>query len=325
MPYHYQLRPNKSPTYTNLAQYLKQQNWKPTRFKWRAQFSEKNFQFPTVIAEQLEFKHLLAQLVKQSCPEVMPLTYSINDHNWSMILSQIAMLHPNTRWILKPALLNNGQHIKIFQNINQIEQHFLSNKRMGGEHVLQQYLSHPYLLKGPKLGHKFSIRMFVVLTNYAGAYLFPEGYFNIALHPYAENEFSDLRSHITNEHLSDEELNVVQIPTAQYEFFKDFYPQIKLIVTKVLNQIPQDRGTCSRDPKLAIFGFDFLIDEDSRVWLLEANHAPCFPINDDHPLQKSVYLHFWQAFISSFVAPIAKKKACECTKTQFFEQIKNID
>ncbi len=44
--------------------------------------------------------------------------------------------------------------------------------------------------------------MFVVMTNYAGAFLYPEGYLNVAQNPYQQDDYSDLRSHLTNEHLA---------------------------------------------------------------------------------------------------------------------------
>ena len=333
--YRFCLRVSRSPTYFNFSHYLSEQGWTSTHFNWLAHFSEKNFEFLLPAAECLEYKHLLAQLVAQYCPQVMPVTYCINDQNWPSVLNQIADEYyrrdnqlvdqiNNLAWILKPALLNNGQHIKIFQKLSQLEQHYLSSDRLGGEHVLQHYLMQPHLLKGPQQGHKYSIRMFVVLTNYAGAYLYPHGYFNVGLHPYQPNDFTDIRSHLTNEHLREDELNVVQIHTQQYELFKPFYPQIKTIVSSIISAVrhlyPQ-AFIKEEQPALAIFGFDFIVDHDLRVWLLEANHAPCFPISDEHPLQKSLYYDFWQALIASFVVPIANKQAVDSIRYQSFEAI----
>ena len=314
---------------------MQKQGWHATRFNCRAHFSEKNFQFHQSAAESLEFKHLLAQLVAKFCPQVMPVTYTINDHNWSLVLNQIADKYyreenqlldqlNDLAWILKPSLLNNGQHIKIFQSLSQLEEHYLNPNRLGGEHVLQHYLMQPHLLKGPEQGHKYSIRMFVVLSSHAGAYLYPKGYFNVGLNPYHVNEFKDLRAHLTNEHLSDDVFNVVQIRTEQYDLFKPLYPKIKVIVSEVvdaLQKVYPQAFTLEKEPSLAIFGFDFLVDHDLRVWLLETNHAPCFPISDDHPLQNNLYYHFWQDFISSFVLPVATRQPVESIQYQCFEAV----
>lgn len=318
--YYFKLSQTASPTYFNLYQYLQKQKWQFTRFNWRAHFSEDNFQFNIDAAEQLEFKHLFAELAQQYCGENTPLTYRINDENWQEVLQYLHEKEKNLIWILKPALLNNGQHIKIFQNLDELKLHYSTNNRLGGEHVLQEYLLHPHLLKG----HKYSVRLFVVLTNDAGIYLYPHGYFNVATRPYQNNDFNLLDPHLTNEHLHEHESNVIQIPTDQFEFFPEIYQQIKTILNKLMQGLQQIHTSAfqkEKKCKLAIFGFDFLMDENSKAWLIEANHGPCFPVSDQHPLQKYLYEKFWQAFITSFVIPIARKQKSAEIIYQEFERI----
>jgi len=315
--YYFNLRQSASPTYFNLHQYLQEQKWRSTRFNWRAHFSEDNFQFNKEAAEQLEFKHLFAELAQKYCKENTPLTYRINDDNWLDVLQNLHAKQKKLIWILKPALLNNGQQIKIFQNLDELELHYSTNNRLGGEHVLQEYLLHSHLLKE----HKYSIRLFVVLTNDAGIYLYHHGYFNVAKQPYSINNFKLLDSHITNEHLHEHEANVIQIPTDRFDFFPEIYQQIKIILNKLMQGLQQMHAPAfqkEKRRKLAIFGFDFLMDENKKVWLIEANHGPCFPVGDHHPLQEYLYYDFWQAFIKSFVLPIAKKqKPSEITYYSF--------
>lgn len=311
-----------SPTLYNLCRYLQEQGWRRTKYQWRAHFSEQNLQFNLAAAESLEFKHLLAQLVAQFCPEVMPITYGINDHNWVEVLNRLSDQPDlqNLIWILKPALLNNGQHIKIFQNVSDLSDHYLNPQRMGGEHVLQEYLVNPHLLKG----HKYSIRMFVITTNYAGGFIYPHGYMNVALKAYQPQQFMDLSSHLTNEHLSPDASNVIQIPTQRFDLFPSLFAQIKGIVFKTISGLQQLYPQAFIQQKyrtLAIFGFDFLVDKDLRVWLLEANHGACFPRNDDHPLQKYLYYDFWQALISSFVLPIASRSLPQNIQYRLFEPL----
>ncbi|MBA2652293.1 MAG: tubulin-tyrosine ligase [Tatlockia sp.] len=313
------LKESHTPTYYNLCRFLKEQNWRPSRFKWRADFSEDNFQFDLQAAQQLEFKHLLAQLAARHCPEVMPLTYCINDQNWPQVLEKLDLQNPNLIWILKPALLNNGKEIKLFQNLSDLQAHFISSKRLGGEHVLQHYVANPHLLRDRR---KYSIRMFVVTTNYGGNFLYPFGYYNVALHPYAENDFSELKSHLTNEHLQINEANVLQIPAQRFADFESLYPQIKAIVTAIITGLEQEYPQafiCKKTRTLAIYGFDFLVDSCDRVWLLEANHGPCFPISAEHSLQKFLYHEFWQHFIANFVIPIALDQSKETIQNYSFE------
>lgn len=316
LSYRFYLRPNHSPTYYNLHHYLQDLKWQPGGEK--AVFNECNFAFHRRATETLEFKHLLASLVVEFCPDVMPLTYLINDSNWRNVVSLIEQQLPSI-WILKPSLLNNGQHIHIFHQLNDLKKHYLRSDRMGGDHVLQQYLTKPHLLNG----HKYSIRMFVVLTNDAGHYLYPHGYLNVAKHAYQPLEYIDLRSHLTNEHLHHDEANVVQVPTKPVPGFDYIYQQIKVIISKTLDGLhslyPQ-AFIQQQNRTLAIFGFDFMVDSNLRAWLLEANHGPCFPCGE-HPLQAVLYADFWRAFIASFVEPIATQCPIDDIRYQQFERV----
>jgi hypothetical protein len=321
-PYYFCLPTKASPTYFNLQQYLLQQGWCETSEDSKAHLSERHFQLNAHVTELLEYKHRLAKFVHQLNLDVMPLTYTINDFNCFEVIAHIAESKPlrELTWILKPALLNNGQHIMIFPHVEDIEKHYLDPHRLGGEHVLQQYLDSPHLLNE----HKYSIRMFSILTNDVGNYLYPYGYLNVARQLYQPTHFTDLRPHLTNEHLCEEESNVMQVPTKPIPGFAYIYQQIKTILSSL------SMGLCALYPDvfrqgstrtLAIFGFDFLVDSDLRVWLLEANHGPCFPHDSAHPLQKPLYTDFWQAFITSFIVPIAKQTPTKNIQYQSFESL----
>lgn len=318
LQYSFCLRPTQSPTYYNLNYYLHEINWQSSFSNEGTVFNELNFEFDTRATQTLEFKHLLASLVARYCPEVMPLTYLINDSNSHDVISLIER-QQQPIWILKPSLLNNGQHIKIFQELNDLKSHYLSSKRMGGDHVLQHYITQPHVLSG----HKYSIRMFVVLTNDVGSYIYPHGYLNVAKQVYQANYFVDLRSHLTNEHLHHDEPNVVQVPTKPVPGFDYIYQQIKVIVSKTiggLRSLHPQAFTRQEQRTLAIFGFDFIVDADLRVWLLEANHGPCFPCGE-HPLQQALYADFWRAFITGFVEPIATQCSASDVQYQAFEWV----
>lgn len=310
-------RQKQSPTSKLLALQLKKMGWKNIVFPQLADFSENDLRFAEPAARALEHKHLFAQLCQKYCPESIPATFLINDENWADKLAilndiyykNIASNDPSLVWILKPALLNNGEAIHLFQHINDIEQHYINPRRLGGPHVLQRYINNPHLLQGPKKGHKYSLRLFMALSSVAGAFLYPHGYFNIALEPYCADDYEDLSAHLTNEHLSHEKPNVVQIPTWQYALFKPFYPQIKKILTSLIKGLKNDYPSAFSDKKkakLALFGMDFIVDAHEKVWLIEANHAPCFPTNAQHPLYETLYEPFWYAFVETFILNKAK-------------------
>ncbi|MDF1760268.1 MAG: hypothetical protein P1U40_06995 [Coxiellaceae bacterium] len=307
------------PTAFNIQQTLEQHGYSCEKTAQHADFSDTNLLLNEKCTEQLEFKHLLAALCATYCPEVMPLTYYIDQSNFASVCQQAP---PDQQWILKPSLLNNGEGLRLCPQLSDVTDYFLANKRFDGPHVLQQYINPPHLLRG----HKYSIRLFVVITNYCGAYIYPEGYFNVAKQAYCENDTSNIACHLTNEHLTHgTEPDSIQIPTSKAPHFESIFSELKAIVTKVVTgltqQCPQLFKPQTKDAKkaLSIFGFDFMLDEQLRAWLLEVNHGPCFPTTDQHVLHQHLYKDFWLAVVDNFVQPIMDKKPTTKKKTCFVE------
>lgn len=321
-----------SPTLFQLEKFMQAAGLKRTRWSWRAKFTERNLNFPEDACECLEYKHLLAILLAKYCPNIVPETYVLNDYSWSTVLSDLAQNHyivkqkykdeiKGLAWILKPSLLNNGQHIKIFKQLSQIEEHMLNPQRLGGPHVLQRYLTNPDLYEG----RKYTLRFFVVITREAGAFIYKNGYLNVSLTPYTDSNFSDLRPHLTNEHLYDNESAVVQIPTVGHEKYDIWYPKVKSIATAVTHALEQEFPQAflpQKERSFAVFGFDFMCDDQDNMWLLEVNHGPCFPIEAHHPLQEVLYQDFWRGMVTQFVLPIAYHHPIPQQGTVGFESLR---
>lgn len=321
-PLSFSLNPLHSPTFQNLAHYLAEAGWHSVNQDARPAFHEGHFDFDTKACEQLEYKHLLAELISEDCSDLMPETYCINDDNWPELLSVLLSQGIQGPWILKPALLNNGQSIQLFTSLDEVLRHYSTPKRLGGAHVLQRYIDNPQLLRG---AHKYSMRVFVVLTNYAGAFIYPRGYCNVALTPYSPGDYSNKAAHLTNEHLGDESLGIVQIPSERFDFFPEVFLAIKTTLFRVMTaHAKKHSGILNLDSparRLAIFGFDFMRDANQRLWLLEANHGPCFPVHATHPLYNWLYKDFWQDFIVSFVEPIARQSPSDAIQYRSFEPL----
>lgn len=299
-----------SPTEYHLRKCLLARGWQPTGDASQADFGSEHLAFHAQAAACLEYKHELTRLVAVFCPEIMPATFVINDQIWPQVLHGLRQRFDTEIpvWILKPSLLNNGQHIHLFQSLDEVEQHYLCAARMGGEHVLQQYITHPHLLRDSR---KYSIRMFLVLTNFAGAFLYPHGYINVAMQRFSLGYLKNLAAHLTNEHLYGEEPNVIQIPADLFDFFPDLYPQIVTVLTRLITGLDKrypDAFLEGKQRNIALFGADFMVDETGRVWLLELNHGPCFPIDEHHPLQACLYRDFWMTLVDQVVLPMVDNK-----------------
>jgi hypothetical protein len=287
--------PSSSPGLIQLSRYLLDAGWVKSQNPSKAHLTDSHLECPQLI--HLEYKHLLHEL----CSSNMPWGIYVDDFNWHQQIKKLPFEGP---WILKPSMLNNGQHIHLFENIEALILHYQQNKRMGGPHLLQSYIQYPHLLKGPEKGHKYSIRMFMVMHHHQ-AYLYPHGYFNIALTAYDAFDFSLKKAHLTNEHLDGSSRNVIQIPTHQYALFKPFFPQILSICQNVSRTFYQ---AFRLSDKLAFLGIDFLVCAQEKVWLLEINHGPCFPTLEQHPLYFSLYHDFWQSVVSELLGDDVRLK-----------------
>lgn len=62
-------------------------------------------------------------------------------------------------------------------------------------------------------------------------------------------------------------------------FYKDIYPQIKSLVRDSFRSVYSKMDAKKRINSFEIFGYDFMIDEDYKVYLIEVNTNPWLEIN----------------------------------------------
>lgn len=297
----------------HLSAKLMQRGWQ----KGAAQialFSDQNLTLNDETAKHFEYKHLLAELLQRANVDFFPRAYAVNDENYAQVLAQITLDHymidhvyhtniPDLKWILKPGTLNNGDDIKLFVNVEGLKQHFKSPKRLGGDHIIQQYITNPALYHG----RKYTYRVWSIFTNFAGIYLYKQSYANISAAPYDRlDNFSNRKAHITNYVLNGELSNIEQVNAATLPNFSDVYRQMTAIVkrsAKILLQKDPLFLKPSDKPKMEFFGFDFLLDANGKCWLLEINQSPDCPVDPNHPLMPTFWQPFWDSVVDEFVIP----------------------
>ncbi|KAL5009374.1 hypothetical protein ScPMuIL_014955 [Solemya velum] len=189
-------------------------------------------------------------------------------------------------WIAKSSAGAKGEGIKISSDVEDLLQFVDSQKQA---FVIQKYITNPFLLDG---GRKFDIRCWVLLDVDYNIYLFEEGVLRTASESYNPVNFDDTVSHLTNHNLQEElSSKFGQFEEGNEMFFGDFnrylmkkigasmeediLPQIKEIIRTSFTIVKERINTNGVGYiSFQLFGFDFLLDDDLKVWLIEVNGGP---------------------------------------------------
>lgn len=162
--------------------------------------------------------------------------------------------------------------------------------------IVQKYLDKPLLVHG----RKFDIRGYAMLTSINGVlkgYMYRDCYFRTSSKQFdlsnLENRFIHLTNDAIQQHSEDygkfESGNKLSINDFQkyldnyhtqknVVFMRDLFPQMERLVTDSFRAVgsridPNRVSNC-----FEIFGYDFMVDENFKVFLIEANTNPCLEI-----------------------------------------------
>ncbi|NXU47005.1 TTL10 polyglycylase, partial [Turnix velox] len=219
-------------------------------------------------------------------------------------------------WICKPSCSNRGRGIFLLKNLASVrtlqaelldaeEKHLLKPHRASKARIVQRYIQQPLLLEG----RKFDVRSYLLVASTLPFLLcFAQGYVRLTCAPYHVAS-DDLTVHLTNQS--------VQKRSSLYEKMKEetVWPMehfnsyvnekfrktnhlpknwVFTVFTRRMQQILLQCFLAARH-KLQrrlgyfdLFGCDFLIDENFKVWLLEMNanpalHTHCHVLRDIIP------------------------------------------
>ncbi|KAK9835718.1 hypothetical protein WJX74_006570 [Apatococcus lobatus] len=234
-------------------------------------------------------------------------------------------------WIAKPSITNQGAGICVFDRVSTLQAAVEAAEDLH-EWVVQRYIDRPLLVDG----RKFHLRAYVLCVGSLTAYVFDEILVLCAPDKYdaALRELGNQRSHLTNTCLqtapSEDPHGDVQDPGTAED----------LGLIKLLSELPQVLANEGQDLQVMqrrcrqasvdvqnvigecmeavsheltfftlpncfeLFGFDLLVDEDWRVWLLEANAEPDFRQTGDRlrPVVAGVVEGTMQTAVDSWAA-----------------------
>lgn len=252
-------------------------------------------------------KDLLARNLNRMLKQ-FPDSYQIFPKTWCFPADyseaiKYADRHPRKTYILKPYHGAQGHGISLvrcFKDINPED-----------KVICQVYISRPLLIDD----FKFDLRIYALITSIdpLRIYVFNEGLARFATSPYRKledqniaNVYMHLTNYSVNKHSQtyskdDEDGSKRKFSTINRILSNEGYDVVSLwndvddtIIKTVLSAWPMLRHNYKASfPNhdiiqacFEILGFDIIIDENMKPWLLEVNHSPSF--NTDGPVDEEV-------------------------------------
>ena len=201
---------------------------------------------------------------------------------------------------------NNNKDINI-DNHNKIEENISSdiiiNKNESQEEkefkyqssiiIIQKYIERPFLYKK----RKCDIRIWALLTHKMESYIFREGHLKASSVDYTADNF-DSFVHLTNYSLQKynksfskfEKGNEISFKAFQefidsqennFNFYEEIFPKFIEIIKHTMLSVKNKINLNNRNYCFEIFGYDFIMDEDKNVYLIEINTNPGLEISSE--------------------------------------------
>ncbi|KAL4466032.1 hypothetical protein ABPG74_004269 [Tetrahymena malaccensis] len=189
----------------------------------------------------------------------------------------------------------NSPEKKSNKNSNGISAEFGGYLMKEHSFVIQKYIEKPFLINE----RKFDIRMWVLVNQNLDVYLFKEGYIRTSSKKYDVSDQDDIFIHLTNnaiqkysdsygQYENGNQLSLdnfdeyLKIKGYKQTFRGDIMPRIKEIITISMLSVKNKLNANDRKYSFELFGYDFFIDQQFNVWLIEINTNPC--IEESSPL-----------------------------------------
>jgi tubulin--tyrosine ligase len=228
--------------------------------------------------------------------EKIPLTFhiekGIEDESFSAFLQNFK---ENSVWIIKPGEgTNRGNGIKVVNNLQEIKE-TLGNTSASRTFILQKYIENPLLINR----RKFDIRCYALVTCINGtlqAYFYKEGYLRTTSKEYNLKQVHDKFIHLTNDAVqkhseeygkfeSGNKLSYsdfqkfLSVSYPDKDFQRDIYPYIEKSVKDSIVCVKDVLNCNKKSTTFEVFGYDFMIDNEFNVWLIEVNTNPCLELS----------------------------------------------
>mmetsp|Transcript_27054 Transcript_27054/g.89843 ORF Transcript_27054/g.89843 Transcript_27054/m.89843 type:complete len:1358 (+) Transcript_27054:153-4226(+) len=200
------------------------------------------------------------------------------DARWPQMSAQ----GPRNVWIVKPRASSKGSGVSCTHSLPEV----LHQCKTSIDRIVQKYIERPLLLFS---GRKFDIRQWVLVESFdpLRACMFSTCYLRLCNEAYDLEDLDNKQRHISNwavnrqgQHVAEggvaslgELRAALSEITGQNMYWEDvLVPKLKDIIVHSLKAAQP--SIVQRSQCFEMYGFDFLISEDLRPWLLEVNLSP---------------------------------------------------
>nr|XP_013801533.1 PREDICTED: probable tubulin polyglutamylase TTLL2 [Apteryx mantelli mantelli] len=187
-------------------------------------------------------------------------------------------------WICKPVDLSRGRGILIFQDIKD----FVYDCTV----IVQKYISNPLLISG----YKLDLRLYVCVTSFCPLtiYTYEEGLVRFATEKFDLSSLDNVYSHLTNTSINKYGASYKKYKEgigcgckwtfSKFRSYLRIYGVDDLLLWKKINNIVMLTLLAVTPLPAAsncfeLFGFDILIDDKFKPWLLEVNYNPALRLD----------------------------------------------
>lgn len=237
--------------------------------------------------------------------DYVPVTFHVqgeSDKEFLNFVKFFQSLSTEKLWILKPGEnTNRGNGIVVVSSVDEVRQE-MKKSTCPGSHtfILQKYIEKPFLINK----RKFDIRCYALLTSINGViqcYYYEEGYLRTSSKKYNTADTSDLFIHLTNDAIQKKSENYgkfehgnkltykdlqkylnLYYPSENLNFEEKIVPKLKSIIKDTVQSVFLKLDPFKRAHTFEVFGYDFLIDESFKPWLIEVNTNPCLELSCSH-------------------------------------------
>lgn len=232
----------------------------------------------TKISDGDRFKYLYMDFLPSTY--ILPVDYSIFLEEYRK--------PPHSIWIMKPCSRSLGSGISLVNSLTKIK-HVMNSvrKKVFETYLISRYIENPFVIGGKK----FDLRLYVLVTSFKplSAFLYKNGFCRFSTEKYSKSGklIEDKFIHLTNVSIQKNSSNYnskhggkwglqnlkLYLEGTQSEGVADkLFHKISFLILHSLKAVSP---MISNSPNcFQLFGYDVIIDDRLKPWLIEANAYP---------------------------------------------------